>query len=336
MQPIPTNPERTTGHSLVQQVSEKSSLPHAFYKTLAIDILTVGAAFWMGNSFGAYLSGAGDLLMPVISTIAFSAFSVVNTLLATQKMRRVGVIALEVIAILFTLQTLSLQILGIAAGVLFFFLLWGALNTYAGTQNSLKLKFFYATRSELGKIMTALSLGAIVLAFPQLNKNNLFLSEGSFESFFGSIISSVANFYPQIDFKNNIGAFAKSIADFQISGNPAFAELPQGSRDLIAQQASDQIIGILKNAGVTVSAQESLTKAAYDLIVTTFGRWRNKFGDAFVGIWGVLLFFVIRSTAALAVWAINIVAFLIYQLLFALNLIHIAGEPATREVAEYT
>ncbi len=330
--------EKTVSQNLIKQVSsERLNLPSAFWKMLALDALLIISAWWLGNSYANYIAGNGfGILLPFSAFVLFAIFSILATILIPNFRHRFFVLVLEIVAILVSFMNAPATAVEIVGGFLFVLLLWGIILARSEARNSLALRFFRIMHCELGKMLTAVSLAAIILYIPSWNQKNIFVSQNIFRGMYSSFAGVAHNFFPEYNMNGTVQDLAQSIAIAQLKANAGFGALPLSAKDVAVGQIADAIVSGLKNVSPEITADEPVANATYDAIVATLTNWKNKFGSAFLVAWGIIFFFIVRSIAAVLGLVINFLGFLVYEVLIALNIVRVSGESRTREFVELT
>lgn len=333
--PLPPN----KGQNLIDQapVVQRTHQP-IFWKQLALDVLIVALAVGVSFAYAGYLQKTISFWTVLAAVFLWSVVSLFPPFVTKDAVRRLGVIVLELCALLLSFVfALPLPYVGLAFAVGFILFIWGEESARRDVRTSFEVRFFKTTKSQLAKRMTALVLMGIVLYIPARGDNAFFLSEKVYREFFGASIQTTQRLYPELKLQSSIDDFSKSIALLQLKKDPRFAELPRAEQESTVRTLAEQFVTALNtNLGIKIMPRDSLESVSYAFLSATIERWREKFGDRFAVIWGVIIFFLIRGLASLFSLVIIGMGFLIYQFLLSIRAIQITGETRTREKVEFS
>jgi len=251
-------------------------------------------------------------------------------------MHRIGILILQVAALLAPFYLFDLKILVASALIVFICLMAGHLQGRSELAHSTTVRFFRSTHGVVAKTVTASLLVAIILYLPMANPGTVFVSEPIFSGFFNWAAGLVGNFYPTISLAGTFDDFAQSIAKEEFAGNPAFEAMPATDQAAAVSAAASQFEGNLsKSFGVTLSPASSTSDVAYNVIKSMLEGWSERFAVWFTAGWAVALFLVLRSIGVIAVWIGQFFAMIVYELLLSAGIIRIVEEPQTKEVIEF-
>ena len=307
------------------------------YKGIALDVLSVVAAVSFSYFYKSFLDHGANALLPVACFAVFAVSSVLDTVIMKPFKRRFLVIVLSTVGLLGFFWDKDPAILGISAAVVLGFFLWGELSSRNELNNTLGIRFFRTAEPLTAKIVTAFVLMLTLLYLPGLSSANVFISEKSFDRLFQWTSGLLQQFYPEVTINTNIEQFAEDLVRYQFESNPAFKALPPTIQEkTIAQGVLEVVANISKRLGTTVSNEQTLSKVTYQFVSTTFKGWLDRFGKWFWIAWIFAVFLVVRTVGFVIAAVISIIAFIVYQLLFAFEIIEIAGESRTHEVVKFT
>jgi hypothetical protein len=310
--------------------------PPGFYKGIVLDAIGVIAAFFAGYAYFRFLEGSWPFFASVGAFLLFAVVLTLEMLLGEKVMHRVGVLVLQVAALLAPFYVFDAKILVASAVVLFVFLITGHLQGRAELDHGTTVRFFRSTHGMVAKTVTASLLVAIILYLPMANPGTVFVSESTFSGFFNWAAGLIGNFYPTISFAGSFNDFAQSVAKEEFTGNVAFEAMPQADQDAAISVAAGQIEGNLsKSLGVTASATSSTSDIAYEAIRNMLQGWSERFSVWFTVGWAISLFLVLRSVGVIAVWIGQFFAMIAYELLLSAGIVRIVEEPQTKEVIEF-
>ena len=101
------------------------------------------------------------------------------------------------------------------------------------------------------------------------------------------------------------------------------------------QGSNTMITSIKKSIGLDFQASDTLSSVVYHFIVKTLSSWENSLQGTFYVGWSVVVFFVARSIGVVLIWIDQFLLLISYEIMLALNLIHIKQEQRTKEIIEY-
>jgi len=310
--------------------------PEGFYKSIVLDAIGVVSAFLAGYAYFNFLSGTWPLLASIAAFLFFIIVLTLEALLGARAWRRIGILALEIIALLLPFYLLNAWILVASAAAAFIFLLAGYLQTHSELSHSTTVRFFRSTHGVTAKAVTATLLVAIILYFPMMGSETVFINESGFKSFFGWAAGLVNNFYPTIALTGSFDNFAQSVAQGELAGNTTFKAMPPADQSAAVAAAASQIEASLSRSfGFTPSAASSTSEVAYNAIEKMLQGWRAQFSVWFTVGWEISLFLIFRCIGIVAVWIGQFLAMIAYELLLASGVIRIVEEPQTKEVIEF-
>lgn len=324
----------TTGHIDAQRIP--SEIPVGYYKQIALDGISVIAAAVFGFAYLRYLVGGFSVWLLAVALLAFGCASGVQALVNGKTARRMYVLVAEVIAMSIFFYYIDSAYLAAAAILSFAFLAWGYFATRRELQYLTEIRFYSVTKEILGAVTTASLLFMILLYLPTASAGNLFVSEGSFSTFYGLTAKVAENFYPNIPFTGSLGDFAQSLATSELSSNPQFQSLtPAAQSSSVSMSAQQLVQSFSQSFGGSISSSDTLANVAYQFVTSAIAGWRNRFETAFLAGWTIVLFVVLRSIGIVFMWVNQLVLFVIYQILMASGFMKVTQGAATREKIEY-
>jgi hypothetical protein len=192
-------------------------------------------------------------------------------------------------------------------------------------------------RAYLKKAVTALLIVGIVLYIPHWKIDEAFLSESQFSRVIGWATNILSNFYPDVRLSGTVQAFAESLTLSQLKEDPDFLRLPQAVQEEAHVKAIGRTIESLRRTlAIEFAVEESLMAALYRSMTNLLETWRAAYGGEFLVAWAFAAFFILRSLAVFVYYGIAVVAFLVYQVLIAANVVMVSGETHLREIVQYT
>ena len=323
--------------NLIRQVNPSApSQNPGYYKPIIFDALTVLSALGAGYAYLRYLAGSMSLPILLAVLAGYMVLSTLQMFFMQSFGHRALVLLLEIVAFLGFFYQTSLKYLGIAAGLMAIFSLWGYLHGTSELANGLEIKFFKAAVLFLKKSTTAILFVLIVLYLPRVNDTHIFVSQQNFQAFYDWASGFFSTAYPQISIDSTFDNFAQSIALMKLKNNPEYTSLSPTNQAAQFTQASAQVSSELAtNLGVTVAPGESTSQVFYDFIVTQLGSWKDKLQGWFLLVWALFVFFILRMIGFVFYLIVSLITFIIYQILLAAGFVHIIGESRTHETVVY-
>jgi hypothetical protein len=223
-----------------------------------------------------------------------------------------------------------------AAGITFVVLFWGYVSAHATLKNELEIRFFSVTAEVLGKVVTAMLLLVLIVWIPQAHGEGLFMPRADFRTIFNWTAGYVGNFYPGVALTGSYGGFAKSFVAQQLASQSVYQSMSITQQAAATDAASVQLSSeIAKATGSAPAANETMSDVVYDYIVAVLVGMQQNMNDQFVIGWIVVLFLVLRALGIVAVWALQLVVLIFYELLLAIGFMHIDEAVQTKETVVY-
>lgn len=315
---------------------EEVAQPAGFVTSIVIDVAGLFGALAFSYFYQSYLGG-GSLVAVVAAAIFFAVASIFGMLLIRDTGRRLGVLALQVVALFAFFYDESFAFLLPIGASTFLFLAWGDIMSREEKKNAIEIKFLRIVRPFLNKFVTGLALAAVLLYLPRWDAERSFFSPQNFDSVF-AISAQVANqFYQEIHFTGNFKSFAESLVRFQFQSNNAYKQLVPAAQDKIVEEERGKMIDELQRAlGVRVRESQSTSSVFYEYLIQRLSGWRDSFGERFLAAWAIVVFFIIRGFGFFFGTIAGGVAFFVYQLMLAIGVVHIVGESRTKEILEFS
>lgn len=330
--------QRTPNQNLINPVKVSQVVrPTGFYKSLILDVLSVGFALLFGYTYYGYLTVGLSPWFVLAALLIFSAVSVLQVFLEKNIARRTLVALGEAVALvaLFS-QYDDWQILSVTGLIVFGVLLWGYWRSRTYLTNSIEVAFFRTTRDVLGKVTTAALLFMILVYAPQAKGDGIFVPRQSFKTFFDWSSGFLNNFYPDIRFTGSFGELSQNFAKVELQNNPTFNALSPSAKNAALKQAVAQLSGeVARATGVAPAPSESTSDVVYDYIVAALANWQTQLQNKFLIGWAIVIFLLLRTIGVVFVWAAQFVSLIFYEILIALGFMHIAEATQTKETLEY-
>lgn len=313
---------------------EKTRRPAGFYKQIAFDAATIIAALWFSFAYSQFLDGTTPLPILIVIAIIFSILSSIQAFLPQTLKRRTSIIVIEIIALLAFFPTSPY--LSYLIPLLFVFFLWGEISARQELKNSLRIRFFKTSLKQLSKVLTGITLLAVIIYLPQLDASKISVPESGFNTFFKIFTSITHKIYPEINLELTVGEVARDIAELKLKGNLDYLKLDFNSKENSIQTGANEIIKQLSEGlSSNIKSDQPASDLLYTLTTSTLEDWRNRLGDVFIIGWIIILFFLVKSLMVLIGWFSALIAYFIFQSLQSTNFIHAIGENSMQEVIEY-
>lgn len=311
--------------------------PPGFYKAIVLDGLSTGSALLFGYRYFAYLAWDASPWYVLAALLAFAALSVLQAFLQRSMLRRTLVVAAEALGLMvFFVAYDDWRVVLIAGLAAFVFLLWGyaAARSYLG--NSIEIPFFGTSHAALGKLTTAALLVMILVYAPQVSTRGILISEASFKTFFDWASGFLDNFFPGVPFNDSFRNFSQGLAKMELENNPTFRTMSRESQNAAIAQASTQIgRNFARSIGVAPEPNAHVSDVIYAYIVTTLASWQARYQGEFIVGWTIVLFLVLRTIGTVFVWAAQIFALIVYEILLSSGFMHVSAVSQSKEIVEY-
>jgi hypothetical protein len=303
---------------------------------MVLDATGIVLAFVAGYAYFRFLEGSWPLLAPVSAFILFAIALTLEALLERKIWRRIGILAVEIIALFIPFYAFNMRIVAVSAVIAFVFLFIGYLQGRSELDHGTTIRFFRSTHGAAAKAVTVALLVAIILYLPASNSGRVFVNESEFSVFFNWAASLAGDFYPTISFTGSFDSFTQSVAKKEFAGNATFETLAPGDQSAAISAAAGQIESNLsKSFGVTLTATSSMSDVAYNAIIKILQGWSDRFSVWFTAGWAIVLFLVLRSVGVVFVWIGQFLTMIVYELLLVTGVIRIVEEPQTKEAIEF-
>lgn len=318
------------------QKIEPRGKPPGFYKSIILDAIGVASAFFVGYVYFEFLKGSCSFLVLLCAFLLFVIAFTLEALLGNNAWRQFWVLVVEVIALFVFFYTSDRWFLIASMAIAFVFLVVGYLQCRSGLNHGTTIQFFKLTNGVVGKTVTAMILAAIILYIPTAGAGTVFIGEAGFNSFFNWAAGLVGNFYPNISIVGSFSDFTQSVARQELASSAVFQVMSPSDQNAAILVASTQIEGSLsRSLNITPSASSSTSDVAYNAIEDILRGWYNQSPTWFWAGWGLVLFLILRSIGVFAVWVIQFLTMIVYELLLSMGAIRITEEPQTKETIKF-
>ena len=307
------------------------------YKAIALDAFAVLSAIFFSYAYRNFLDGSTGVRLPILALSVFCIFSVLSVLLIRSFRERLLIVFLETIGFFAFFYDVSLEVLLPTALLLFFFLLWGEIAARQEIAGLMHVGFFRVSKLQLRRVVTGLIVMTIVLYLPQWQNSDLLISRDTFRIFYDWAGGIVRSFNSDIDYTSSFENLATSIIRADLKNDPTFQNLSDADKNSLVDAKVNQISNELSQyTGVPIIPIESADQVLHKLLTNYIREWRNSYGLWFLTGAGIVLFLTIQGIGIIFQWLAIGMAFILYQLLLAFNVIHISGETRTRETIEFS
>jgi hypothetical protein len=311
--------------------------PSGFYVSLLLDVISILAAIGASSAYLHYLAGTVSLWVVVAAAGTFILAGIFPLLFTVNFSRRLLVRLIEVVGLIGFFYDQPFLLLLTAGAATYFFFLWGEWVSRDQLKNGLQIRFGQATKDYINKAITGLCMLAVLLFLPQWQAEQSVLSEGNFRTLYGSSTGFVNQFYQELKLDGNFGEFAQSFVRLQFTGNLAFEQLLPPAKEKAIEEGKAQFVRDLEQSwGMQIPEDKPLSTVAYDYLIRLLEKWRATFGERFLAAWAIVAFFVVRSFGYVVSLFISGIGYFIFQVLLAMNVVHIRGETMMKERIEYS
>ena len=225
----------------------------------------------------------------------------------------------------------------IISGAMLFFFLLGVFKERYEYNNMMKVRLHKLLNVFLPKALAGLIIFGIALFYIDFFiTGNFFISETGFEEMLFLSFDPFSRFLPvdwRFNLNQNIGDIAGKIFSRQIESDERTAVLPAADKELFIRQAVD---GLLKRGsdflGIPVSYASPLSKILYQGAKENFDKAPDLAKNIIAFSFFFSLFLLLRGLSIPLVWLVNILSFLIFEILLATLFMAILYESRSREV----
>lgn len=311
--------------------------PAGYYKSIAINTLTVLSAVFLSFCYKVYLGGSLRFGILILSILLFLILTAIETFTIASLQRRSLIIVLETIGLLSFFYDRSDGILFITGGIILLLATFGEIGSRRFISNSLEIRLYKTARMKISQTTTALAIMFVVLFLPKVNVDNIniqniFITPKGFEAVYSWSSGLINRLYPEIDVNSTIDKLAHDIALFRLEGIEDFKTLTPKDKENSIEEASRQFIKELNNRFQTAITGENATNEVfYKLVIATLEQWKNKFGVWFLSGWLIAFFLIAKGIGYILSIFASFLTFTIMQLLLGVNFIHMAGESRMKE-----
>lgn len=331
--PLPT--QNLHPDLLTQVKPAKEPLPKGFWTLLGIEILgavLAGVAGFFGRLF---LAEQSSFWTSGIIASLFLAVSSFGTLFDPVRWRRMTVIFLEALVffLFFGGGGGDIRVWGSALAAIFIFSLWGDGAAQSEMADRVKLKVLPVFRLKIGRSFTGYLIAVIILTIPVWQNSAVPIPQSQFRSIYDTTIHLTGTMYPGVRLDSTVGEFARTFAAKQLAQTSDFGNLPPQAQEQETRNAADTLLKQATTSfGFPVQASDLLSDVFYNYLAHMITGWKATLGDSFLTLWAIALFILLRGVGAILVWLGMLIALGIYELLSAMSVMSVVGEPSMREI----
>ncbi len=333
--------------------SKEAETDRSVWKIIILGVLGVVASVASVSGFNRLLLGANYLYFwPTV--IAFTLFLVLSILqiFLIKNLYKLAVIAFLESAVPLALfwdklypQTSVMLVVG--AAFAFIFLFAAAKQGRGVLENSIKMRFFEATRSFLPKIATGFLIFLSLILYLNYFEWGNFSEAMGHQVVTGILLGSepiVKVIVPAVSFQSTIRDLLKSLATDELdktkiaipgvspsSPETDFQSLPKQDQERLIDQATDQLQNKVIDQFGNVDPNEKVTDFAYDLIQRYFATL-TKSSPWILPALAILFFFcAMKGILVFLYWFIALLAFLVFKMLVVFGFAYMNLETRSRE-----
>lgn len=325
------------GHNLVSQVKDRNnSLKKIF--PYVLETLAVFGAFWFGFLYYEFVSQTGNFYALLAVLGFYIIFSGFITLMTKELNRRILIAFLEVLAILLPFYSWPFTSLLLIGVILMGFIFWGISRSRHELQSVAEIKFRRAAQLHYGKLLTGLTIAAILLYIPKWSASSLFLSQKNFDVSLNSVSLIISRLYPEVQFTptSTLQTVAESIVVSKLQSTPEFKNMTVDQKTIVVKQNVNEFLSSLKNnLGNNTQNSDTISKVIYQNITSRLQDWKTKFGDPFMVVWALIMFFLVRSFGSIVSGISLIIGYGLYELFLMWKLIRIGEVTRVAQTLEY-
>ncbi|MEK9154729.1 MAG: hypothetical protein AAB596_01515 [Patescibacteria group bacterium] len=277
----------------------------------------------------------GNLLFVSISAGAAFLFSIsvlLQSIFIKDFWRSILIISIEgLILIAGFYGEINLFVSGsaVVATLLLFLAYWSAKKEM---DNMLKINFWRVSKVVLPKAIAAL---AIFFSFSYVSTvgSGFVFPKAYFEDIFFSSSAIVKNFYPAFNPSYSIKEFAFNSAKDQLNNLPQAKLLSESEKNrLINQSAGEFEARLAVYFGENFNSELKISDAVYDLLSQKFSQLpKNARTLVLFGV-AMLIFLIIEGFALPIRWVISLLAYVIFEILLAIDFAVVILEGRSREI----
>ncbi len=332
--------------------SKEAETDRSVWKIIILGILGIVASVASVSGFNRLLLGADYLYFwpTIIASTLFLIISILQIVLIK------GLYKLTIIAFLESAAPLVILwdkiypqpsiALAVGAAFAFIFLFAAARRGRSVLENSIKMRFFEATKTFLPKIATGFLIFFSLILYLNYFEWGNFTQEMGRRVVAGVLMGSepiVKVIVPAVSFQSTVRDLLKGLAAEElnktkiaisgVSGGPEtdFRSLPLQDQQKLIIQATDQLQKIMITQFGNVDPNEKVSDFAYDLVLKYSSDLSKSSPWILPAIVILVFFFAIKGILVLLYWLIALLAFLFFKMLIVFGFAYMNLETRSRE-----
>ncbi|MDI6820656.1 MAG: hypothetical protein QMD65_00560 [Patescibacteria group bacterium] len=331
--------------------SKEIEADQSFYKVIILGIIIVLLGVAGVYCFNQFLITAesGNFILSLVASILFLTLVILQIFLVKSKSRLGFILFIEAFAPLAIFYShffpeFSLPLL-IGAVLFFVFMCSAAMKGYRILANSLKINFWVIAKSITPKATSGLLLFFAVLVYLNYfvwGNFNEALGQRFISEFLRSGEPVIRIWIPNFSSEKSIGDTINIFAEKQIrsmnfdknSGidpNTSFDQLSDDAKKSMIEDATHGFKSYLSKTLGLVNMKDSVSNVVYRFLE----NYMSQLSVANKSIIGIAIsffvFLTLKGIAFFFYWLIELIAFLIFKFLLAINFAHIGLETRSRE-----
>lgn len=318
---------------------EEKKFPPSFYKVLIFDVLNLLSAFVFSYFSFSYLNNKTGFFPVLLFGIFYFIIIIFQSVLNKSLKKRLLIVFVE--SILFFYFWFNLQNLGWIFSLWIIFLafrFWGEIQTYFGIQNSLSFKLSKSTHNNFSKSLVAVILTITGFYIFNVSQNNIFLSKSWFDNVWSNFNYIFSKLYPEIIINNSLNDFSMSFVNYKLKFDSNFKNLLPDEKGLVVEQAKKEfdknLFDLLNQKEIDFN--QKFSDIVYEFLIKKINNLYNLYGSYFLIGWWVMLFLVWFIIGwFLKILIINVLNFIIFEILIYFNVININTETKMKEVLNF-
>jgi len=213
-------------------------------------------------------------------------------------------------------------------------------GNYLGRQeleNMLKIKFWRVSKKVIPKAVFALALftGAVYVGVSGVEQKGFFISESTFEKIISPItkLEIIQGFVPGFDLSLPTGQLIRNLAAGQLEGNQQFKLLSKTAQSQLIEESAKELENKISDfTGSPLDPKAKVSDVLYEIMMKKFGNLPANIKFIAPMIVAALIFLTIVGLSLPIRLVVSVLAFLIYEICFALGFSTIMMEGRSREI----
>ncbi|MDO8585387.1 MAG: hypothetical protein Q7R85_04730 [bacterium] len=288
------------------------------------------AAFVFGYALNAMLGGSPMLLGVLGAAAVFMLCDVLEASFIKGGVVYAAVLAVQTTAFLAPLVGHFSQGTLVGAMLMYGLLFVAGRRAQTAAANDLKISILRMSRAATPGTITALSLFVAVLIAAPLIGIEWRVTESTVASIAGSTDIVLRRIVPDFSLAMPVGEVIDAVGSSGLV--PGLGELSAEARAALLAESRGAILAQISDAvGTTVTARTTVSK----VLATLLGQWASRVPEEWhtvvIVIYGLLLFFTIKSFGFLVAYPVQWAAWGLYQLLLGAGFLRVASEPTSKE-----